>query len=156
MNSPTLRFLVLMAAGCSALPGSTVTMSFDNNSFPNGSIGPYIAAVNGIKDFVFCDDDTHSVYPNETWTATVTSLSSLIALGNTNIASGSSVMWKNLPNALNLYEQAAWLVNEFGTHSLDTSGIQNAIWDIFTQKAGTGLNTDQTTDSYWLLQASTN
>jgi hypothetical protein len=156
MNGSILRFLAVMAAGCPAMLGSTVTMSFDNSSFPTGSIGPYIATVNGVKDFVFCDDDTHSVYPNETWTATVTSLSSLIALGNTNIASGSSVMWKNLPNALNLYEQAAWLVNEFGTHSLDTSGIQNAIWDIFTQKAGTGLNTDQTTDSYWLLQASTN
>ncbi|HEY3836557.1 MAG TPA: PEP-CTERM sorting domain-containing protein [Bryobacteraceae bacterium] len=155
MNGSFLRIAALMAVGCPAMLGTTVTMSFNNNSFPTGSIGPYIATVNGTQDFVFCDDDTHSVYPNETWQATVTSLSSLIALGNTNIAS-SSVLWKNLPSALTLYEQAAWLVNEFGTHSMDASGIQNAIWDIFLQKTGSGSNSDQTTDSYWLLQASNN
>ena len=155
MNGSLVRIAVLMAAACPAVLGATVSMSFDNNSFPTGSIGPYIATINGSQDFVFCDDDTHSVYPNGTWQATVTSLSSLVALGNTNIST-SSVMWKGLPNALTLYEEAAWLVNEFGSHSLDASGIQNAIWDIFLQKTGSGSNTDATTDAYWLLQASNN
>jgi len=58
------------------------------------------------------------------------------------------------PNAITLYEKAAWLVNQFGTvPTADNGGLQNAIWDLFLQRAGTGLNTDKTTDAYWLLEA---
>src|ERR1700733_4388270 len=158
MNGRFLKLLAMTALASAALFGSTVTMSFGNASsaFPDGSIGPYVASVGGITEFVYCDDDTHVVYPNETWTATVTSLSALVTLGNNNIASGSSVLWKSVPNAATLYQEAAWLVNEFTIQSADSSGIQNAIWDLFLQKSGTGSTTDKTTDAYWLLQASTN
>jgi len=139
-----------------AMFGSTVTMSFGNDAFPAGAIGPYIAKVNGVTEFVYCDDETHTVYSNETWTATVTTLGDLVALGNSKIATDSSVMWRGLSGALSLYEQAAWLVNQFGLHPSDASGMQNAIWDLFLQRPGTGSVNDHSTDTYWLNQASLN
>ena len=156
MSGRFLKLLTGAALGSVALFGTTVTMSFGSNSFPTGSIGPYIATVGGTTDFVYCDDDTHEVYPNETWTATATTLGQLVALGNANIASGSSVLWKGTPSALARYEQAAWLVYQFPSTSADASGIQNAIWDLFLQKSGTGSATDPKSDSYWLLQAGAN
>jgi hypothetical protein len=153
MSGKFWKLMAVAAFGTAAMFGNTVSMGFGNNAFPNGAIGPYTASINGVNTFVYCDDDTHLVYPNETWTATVTTLKDLVALGSANIASQSTVMWRSLPNALTLYEEAAWLVNQFGSHSADASGIQNAIWDIFLQRSGTGLNTDQTTDAYWLVQA---
>jgi hypothetical protein len=157
MNGRFVKLMAAAALGSAALFGSTVKVSIGaNNAFPGGNIGPYTVAVGGMTEFVYCDDETHTVYPNETWTANLTSLGALIALGNANIASSSPVMWRGLPNALTLYEQVAWLVNQFGSHAADASGLQNAIWDIFLQKSGTGLNTDPTTDAYWLVQAATN
>jgi hypothetical protein len=156
MNGRFWKLMAAAALGTVAMFGNTVSMSFGANPFPQGEIGPYTATINGVNAFVYCDDDTHLVYPNETWTATVTTLKDLVALGSANIASQSTVMWRALPNALTLYEQAGWLVNQFGSHPADASGIQNAIWDIFLQRSGTGLNTDQKTDAYWLVQAINN
>src|ERR1700760_3851774 len=117
MNGRFLRLLTAAALSCGAVFGSTVTVSLGNDPFPTGSIGPYIANVGGVTDFVYCDDATHEVYPNETWTATVTTLSALVALGNSKVATDSSVMWRSLPSAVTLYEEAAWLVNQFPTHT---------------------------------------
>ena len=153
------RFLVLLAGtalGSATMFGSTTTVSLGSSPFPTGAIGPYVANVGGATDFVYCDDDTHTVYPNETWTATVTTLSQLVALGNANIANNSTVMWRNLPAAVTLYEEASWLVYQFQSNTSDASGLQNAIWDLFLQKAGTGSVTDPSTDSYWLKQANAN
>ena len=134
MNGRFVKLLAVAAFGSALMFGSQVTVSLGSNPFPTGNIGPYLATVGGISEFVDRDDEAHSVYPNENWTATVTSLSSLVALGNSNIASGSSVAFKALPSAATLYERVAWLVNQFGSFPTDASGIQNAIWDIFLQK----------------------
>jgi hypothetical protein len=157
MNGRLIKLVAAAALGSAALFGSTVTMSFGNSSaFPTGAIGPYLATVNGMNEFVYCDDDTHTVYTNETWTATATSLSSLIALGNANIASGSTVTWRGISNAATVYEQVAWLVNQFGSHPSDASGLQNAIWDLFLLKSGTGSISDPSTDAYWIQQSAAN
>jgi hypothetical protein len=159
MNGRIAKLLLAAALSTASMFGTTVTMSFGSNStaFPTGEIGPYVANVGGMTEFVFCDDDTHTVYPNETWTATATSLSSLVALGNSNVATGSNVLWKGLAGAVTLYEEAAWLVYQFGSSpAADYGGLQNAIWDTFLGKAGTGSASDKTTDAYWLLKASTN
>jgi len=156
MNGRFVKILAVAAFGSAVMFGAQVTVSLGSNPFPTGNVGPYIATVGGITEFVFCDDEAHSVYPNETWTATVTTLSSLAALGNSNIGSGSSVAFKALPSAATLYERVAWLVNRFGSFPADASGLQHAIWDIFLHKGGTGLNTDPTTDAYWLTQSAAN
>jgi hypothetical protein len=153
MDGRFFKFAAAVALGTATMFGATVTVSLGSNPFPTGAIGPYVANINGTNDFVFCDDDTHIVYPNETWTATVTKLSDLVALGN---ISQSSVMFKNLNNALALYEEAAWLVLQFGSNGQYASGLQNALWDVFLQKAGTGSTSDKTTDAYWLNQAALN
>ena len=156
MTRPLLKLLAVAALSVPAVFGTNLTVSLGNSPFPNGIIGPYIANVEGMKDFVYCDDDTHTVYPNETWTATATSLSSLVALGNNNVAANSNVMWKSLTSAVTLYQEAAWLIYQFPANSADTSGLQNAIWDLFLGKSGTGSVSNQSTDTYWLAQASTN
>jgi len=156
LKRSSVRLLVGAIFCSTAMFATTVSMSLGSNAFPNGETGPYLAKVGGINEFVYCDDDTHIVYPNETWTATVTSLSSLVALGNSKVATESSVMWRGLSGAISLYEQAAWLVNQFSSHPADGNGLQHAIWDLFLQRPGTGSNLDMTTDSYWLKQASLN
>jgi hypothetical protein len=73
-----------------------------------------------------------------------------------NIAT-SAAEWRGLTNATTLYDQGAWLVYRFASHPLaDFGGIQNALWDLFLQKTGTGSNLDPTSDSYWLKQADAN
>ena len=145
------RFVTLLAAaafGSATLFGTTVTVSLGSNPFPNGNSSPYIATVGGVTELVYCDDDTHTVYANESWTATVTSFNSVVS----NIAS-TSVEFKGLPNSTTLYEQAAWLVFQFATHPLaDATGIQAALWDLMTQ-VNPGSSSNQTTAGYWYSQA---
>jgi hypothetical protein len=134
--------------------GTTLTtVALGGSPFPNGFAAPFVATVGGVQQLIYCDDEIDFVTANESWTAVVTSLGSLTPA---NI--GSSVAeWRGLTNATTLYEQAAWLVYQFASHPLgDYSGIQNAIWDLFLQKSGTGSNTVQTTDAYWLKQTSLN
>jgi hypothetical protein len=156
MNGRISKLLWTAALSATAMfANNVVTVSLGSDAFPTGAIGPYLATVSGVKEFVFCDDETHTVYPNETWTATVTTLQDLIALGSANIVN-SPVMFRSLPNALLLYQEAAWLVNQFGSNPNVASGIQNALWDVFLQKAGSGSPADPSTDAYWLAQAATN
>ena len=160
MNERFLRLAALMALSSAAMFGTTVTIHLGSSPFPNGTSAPFSASIDGITAAVICDDDVHVVDPNETWTATVSTLSSLLSLGNSNIANGSIVEWKNLTSsglhvAATLYEEAAWLAYQFSKNpTSDWGGIQNAIWDLFLQQAGSG--TGVTSSAYWMAQASAN
>src|SRR5579871_5877238 len=151
MSGRVASLLVAAAFGTATMFGSTVKVSLGSNPFPNGNNSPFNATVNGVSELIYCDDDMHTVYANESWTATVTTLNSVIS----NVG-GTVVEFKGLPNATTLYEEAAWLVYQFATHPLaDDAGIQTAIWDLF-QQVNPGTSTNQTTAAYWYTQAGAN
>jgi hypothetical protein len=153
MNGRFVKLLVTAALGSASMFGTTTTVALGSSPFPNGVNAPYVATVGGVQQLIYCDDDIDLVTANENWTATVTSVGSLTPA---NIGS-SAAEFRGLTNSTTLYEQAAWLVYQFASHPLaDYSGIQNAIWDLFLTKSGTGLITDPTKDAYWLNQASSN
>lgn len=154
-----INLAALAALFSAAMFASTVNIALGSNPFPANNAGPYTATINGLSTTIICDDEVHTVYANESWQATVTPLSTLIALGNSGINAGSVVEFKGLPNATTLYEEAAWLAYQFATHPIGTAdvlGIQSAIWDLFLQHSGTGSVSDPTSSAYWMAQANTN
>jgi hypothetical protein len=151
MNGRFVTLLAAVAFGATTMFGTTVSVSLGNNPFPNGNTSPFLATVGGVSELIYCDDDLHTVYANESWTATETSFNSVVS----NISS-TVVEFRGLPNATTLYEEAAWLVFQFASHPLaDATGIQTAIWDLMTS-VNPGSSSNQTTAGYWYGQASSN
>lgn len=132
--------------------GATVTVTMSSTDpFPNGDAAPYLAYINGSSNLstVVCDDDTGDyVWPGESWTATETSLATILAAAGGNPSVATSGL-RFSPDATSLYEEVGWLALQFSSNPSQLSDIQTAIWDVFNYPG-----TTQTTNSaYWLSQA---
>jgi len=144
---------------------STTTLEFTGvNGANNGVyyVSPYTGKLNyGTSNaqtvVLFCDDINNEVSMNQVWNANVTSLAS----GNfSNTRYGNGAVNPNLGGMSPqiLYEEAAWLVTQFSSHSGDYVSLQYALWDLMTPGAEPTnfANADGTTVAQWLALAGAN
>jgi len=144
---------------------STTTLEFTGvNGANNGVyyVSPYTGKLNyGTSNaqtvVLFCDDINNEVSTNEVWNANVTSLAS----GNfSNTRYGNGSVNRNLRGMSPqiLYEEAAWLVTQFSSHSGDYVSLQYALWDLMTPGAEPTnfANADGTSVAQWLALAGAN
>ncbi len=121
-----------------------LTGAGDNGALGGVYIGPYTVTINGVSTSVICDDFDDESYIGETWTANVTTLSSL-----------GGTKWVDLGNSTNLYEEAAWLsLNLLSASPGQAGDIQFAIWALFDPNAVNGLSAgDQANVQWWINDA---
>jgi hypothetical protein len=128
-----------------ALADSTASMLLtdagNNGALGDVYIGPYTATIDGVSTSVICDDYDDESYIGETWTANVTTLSSL-----------GGTKWVDLGNSTNLYEEAAWLsINLLSAGQGQAGDIQFAIWTLFDANALNALSgADQANVWCWI------
>jgi hypothetical protein len=107
-------------------------------------VGPYYGTINGDPVTLYCVDFANDVYQGESWQANITPLDS----GNlSNTRWGGAV---GLPNALTLYEEAAWLTTQYASNPNDYGDIQATIWQLFDPGA------PSPSSNYWAQQATDN
>ena len=156
-------FALLLVMTPLAHADGTTTMLFTGvNGANNGVyyVSPYTGVMNlGSSNAqpvaLFCDDINNEVYVGEIWQANVTSM----ATGNlSNTRYGNSSVNPNLggTSPQTLYEEAAWIVSQFASHSGDYVSLQYALWDLMTPNAEptSYANADGIQVSQWLSWAS--
>jgi hypothetical protein len=152
--------LGLLTTSVAALAG-TVQIEFVSATGLSGggeTAYPYNMQVNGNTVQMACDTYPYHIQGNETWTATVNSFtnSGLSGLSGTLFGNTTSPLYQ--ANASTLYNEAAYLFLQLGTHPADAVGINFAIWQILypsTPSYGSNTITDPTTSAYWINQAQT-
>lgn len=89
---------------------------------------PYTATIDEFVGVpVMCDDYFHGGFPGDTWQAETTQLSS---------TDYSLLRFSNLPNAVNLYKEAGWLLMQTAvTPSIEYTGINQVVWFLFDANA---------------------
>jgi hypothetical protein len=143
----------------------TTTMEFTGVNGANNGVY-YVSPYTGIMNYgtssaqtvvLFCDDINNEVSMNQVWNANVTSLSSG-NFSNTRYGNGSVNPNLGSMNPQTLYEEAAWLVTQFASHSGDYVSLQYALWDLMTPGAEPTnfANADHTTVAQWLALAAAN
>jgi hypothetical protein len=145
----------LQAGAANAAPSVNMTLTGvgSGNVLGPAYIGPYVASINGVPNFqVICDDFLADSYVNESWTASVSTLSDVSAT-KFHDATG--------------YDELAWLATQLLDPSKTSScasgancagDLQYAMWQVFDS---TGVNTpfsylgtaDQANAQSWLDQA---
>ncbi len=143
----------------------TTTMLFTGVNGANDGVyyvSPYTGTMNyGTSNAqtvgLFCDDINNDVYIGETWTANVTSMASG-NFSNTRYGNGSVNPNLGATNPLTLYEEGAWLVSQFGSHTNDYVSLQYALWDLMSPGAEPTnyAGTDGIKVSQWLTWAGQN
>ncbi len=162
------RYLWLLAVLIIMTPlaqADTATMKFTGvNGATNGVY--YVSPYTGIMNYgtsnaqtvaLFCVDINNEVSMGQVWNANVTSLASA-NFSNTRYGSGSVNPNLGTMNPQTLYEEAAWLVTQFASHSGDYVSLQYALWDLMTPGAEPTnfANADGTTVAQWLALAAAN
>jgi hypothetical protein len=130
-----------------AVHADSVTMKFIGvNGANNGHyyVSPYYGTMNGSPVTLFCVDIANSVHFNQVWQANISTITNGSNLSNTRYGS--------LPSGLALYQQAAWLINQFPTHSADYVNLQYALWNLFNPS----LAPDSAGSNSWLALAAAN
>lgn len=135
--------ILLIAPGALADGSASMDLtSAGSNTLAGVYVGAYTATINGVSTLVVCDDYSDESYIGETWTASITSLSSL-----------TGTKWGNNTQG---YDEMAWLVTQmFSTHNQNTiAQIQFAIWDVFNGSAFSALSGSTLAGAQsWLTQA---
>src|SRR5437016_1491198 len=151
----------------------TTTMQFTGvNGANNGVyyVSPYTGTLNyGTSSaqsvVLFCDDVNNEVSMGQVWSANVTSLATAASSGNfNNTRYGNPLVNSNLgsnpygSSAAMLYQEAAWLVTQFGSHAGDYVSLQYALWNLMSPtNASAGslgfMGSDGITVGQWLALA---
>jgi len=144
-----VRFLAICAlALClsTTLLADPVQMTFEG---VNGAeafgvyVSPYYGAMDGLLVELFCVDFSNEVQMGQQWNANLTQIASGADLGNTRFGAE--------PDALGLYEEAAWLALQFASEPASQyADIQATIWQLFDPSA------PSPSSSWWLAQAQSN
>jgi hypothetical protein len=129
----------------------TTTMQFTGVNGANNGIyyvSPYTGTMNyGTSSeqpvVLFCDDINNEVSMGQVWTANVTSLAAAASSGDFNSTRyGNPLVNTGLganpygSSATMLYEEAAWLVTQFGSHPGDYVSLQYALWKLMSPTNG--------------------
>jgi hypothetical protein len=156
--------LLLVLTPLAHADGTTTTQFTGVNGANDGVyyVSPYSGTINyGTSSArtvgLFCDDINNDVWVGEIWNANVTSLNSG-NFSNTRYGNGSINPKLGPTNPLNLYEEGAWLVSQFGSHQSDYVSLQYALWDLMSPGAEPTnyAGTDGIQVSQWLTWASEN
>ena len=148
-----MKKIALLAAALFAaapvLSAQTGTLTFVNGgSVDDGHyyVGNYNASLDGTPITVNCVDFFHEVSNGDVWAVNETSLTGG-ELSNTRLAGNS--------NALDLYEQAAFLTGQYaGASNTDIINIQHAVWTLFG--GVTDPNVNNAASQAWITFAQTN
>ncbi len=138
---------VLLTGAVSAL-ADPATLTFDGNSGTAAFgyyVGPYYGTINGDPFTLYCVDFANDVFQGETWQANLTPIDGSTSLSNTRYGGALDV-----PNALTLYQEAAWLTTQYAVDPGATADIQATIWQLFDS------NAPEPSSNYWLEQAQAN
>ncbi|MGC4053328.1 MAG: hypothetical protein QM757_28825 [Paludibaculum sp.] len=128
-----IAWLAAVACICLAPTASADTVDMkmiglgNMNAMAGDYMNPYTATVNGVTTTIICDDFAAVTYLNETWQATTHTLADL-----------SGTRWGGVPDALHLYNAAAYLTLQLLDPNITkvTQGeISFAIWGLFTPSA---------------------
>jgi hypothetical protein len=139
-----LLFILFMATAAHA---DSVTMQFIGVNGANDGhfyVSPYYGTMNGVPVTLFCVDLGNSVHWNQVWQANLSTI--------TNGSDLSATRFGSLPNGLQLYQQAAWIINQFPAHATDYVNLQYALWNLFNPS----LAPDTAGSNAWLALAATN
>jgi hypothetical protein len=143
----------------------TTTMQFTGvNGANDGHY--YVSPYSGTIDYgssnartvgLFCDDINNDVSIGQVWSANITNLASG-DLSNTRYGSSANPHYSDPTAALILYEQGAWLVSQFGSHTSDYVSLQYALWDLMSPGAEpiNYAGSDGIQVSQWLTWAAAN
>jgi hypothetical protein len=151
----------------------TTTMEFTGvNGANNGVyyVSPYTGTMNyGTSSaetvVLFCDDINNEVSIGQVWSANVTSLATAASSGDfNNTRYGNSLVNTGLgsnpyaSSAAVLYEKAAWLVTQFGSHPGDYVSLQYALWNLMSPTSASAgslgfMGSDGITVEQWLSMA---
>jgi hypothetical protein len=140
----------------------TTTMQFVGVNGANNGVY-YVSPYSGTMNYgtssaqtvgLFCDDINNDVNFGQIWTANVTSMASG-NFSNTRYGNGSVNSNLGATSALKLYEEGAWLVSQFGSHTSDYVSLQYALWDLMSPGAEptTYADSDGIKVSQWLSWA---
>jgi hypothetical protein len=155
-------FALLLLMTPFAHADGTTTMLFTGVNGANDGVY-YVSPYTGVMNLgssnaqpvaLFCDDINNEVYVGEIWQANVTNM----ATGNlANSRYGNGLVNPNLgsTNPQTLYEEGAWIVSQFASHSGDYVSLQYALWDLMTPNAEptSFANADGIQVSQWLSWA---
>jgi hypothetical protein len=165
------RFIILaiFLAPFARADGGSVNMVFTGVNGANDGqyyVSPYNGTMNGDNVVLFCDDIKNDISVGQHWAANVTNLGTAIATtltlktnGFANTRYGGAPGSLVLGNAIQAYEEVAWLTTQFATNPGDFVSLQHAIWDIMVP-GSEPLTYGPGSDGYWLnlagLKYSTN
>ncbi len=114
--------LGLLVAGSAVADPVTVHFTGLSENFGFGyNLSPYSGTIDGDPFALYCVDFANHVFVGQVWQANLTQLSS---------GDLSHTRYGSLPNALELYSEAAWLTTQF-EHASDPANIQATIWQLF-------------------------
>jgi hypothetical protein len=114
--------LGLLVAGSAVADPVTVQFTGMSGNFGFGyNLSPYSGTIDGDPFTLYCVDFANHVVLGQTWQANLTPLNS---------GDLSKTRYGSLPNALELYSEAAWLTTQFENAS-DPANIQATIWQLF-------------------------
>jgi hypothetical protein len=120
---------VLCIAPWAVTQNVTLT-SAGSNIYDNIYVSPYYATVNGAPNTpIVCDDFKDDSHLNTSWTGNIVAFSSLATPGGL-----AATAWGSVSNALQLYEEAAWLTEGVLKQAAGTQGQINysfAVWAVF-------------------------
>lgn len=160
-----LGFLTVVLVLTPLAHADSTTMRFNGvNGANDGTyyVSPYTGTINyGTSNaqtvVLFCVDINNEVNFGQVWNANVTGLSSS-DFSNTRYGNGSVNPNLGGTNPQTLYEEAAWLVSQFGSHHGDYVSLQYALWDLMTpgSEPTSYSNADGITVAQWLALASAN
>lgn len=128
-----VRFFLWVGIGTLSLVpwafAQNVTLtSAGSNVYDGVYVSPYYATVNGATNTpIVCDDFSDDSHLNTSWTGNIQSFSSLSS-------SLASTAWGSVPNAVTLYEEAAWLtltVLQQASGSTGQDYYSYAVWAVF-------------------------
>jgi hypothetical protein len=142
-----LRLFLFTLFGCWPLMASSVQFTFTG---VNGAqdfgyyVGTYYGQFGSNIVPLYCDDFANEVHFGEVWQANLTTITTGSDL--------SATRYGTVKNALELYQEIAWLDTQFALQPTSEYGdIQATIWDIFDPKQA-----PEPSSSYWLKQAQKN
>jgi hypothetical protein len=149
------------------------TMQFNGVNGANDGVyyvSPYTGTMNygtpsAQSVVLFCDDINNEVSMGQVWSANVTSLATAATSGSfDNTRYGNPLVNSGLgsnpyaSSAAMLYEKAAWLVTQFGSHPGDYVSLQYALWNLMSPKNTSAgslayMGSDGITVAQWLAMA---
>ena len=139
--------LTVLLSCCGGAFAATVQMTFAgvNGAAAFGYyIGTYYGTMNDAPVDLFCVDFANDVWIGEQWKANLSSINTGADLSQTR--------YGDSPGALTLYQEAAWLTEQYATQpEARYADIQATIWDLFNPRIS-----PQPASAYWLKQAQIN